>query len=64
MMRLPYAMLLGASLFSLPGSARAREIQEGSAFPDLRLPQLGDGKLRSLSEFRGRKTLLLVFASW
>jgi len=36
----------------------------GQFFPDFRLPDLKEGKLTSLSDFRGKKTLLLVFSSW
>lgn len=36
----------------------------GQFFPDFRLPDLKEGKLTSLSAFRGKKTLLLVFSSW
>jgi hypothetical protein len=35
----------------------------GQAFPDFRLPDLDGGSLR-LSDLRGRKVLLLNFASW
>ena len=40
-------------------------LQEGQLFPPLLLPGLPDGKLRSTSDLlRGRKTLLIAFASW
>jgi hypothetical protein len=35
----------------------------GQAFPDFQLPDL-DGGSRRLSDLRGRKVLLLNFASW
>jgi hypothetical protein len=37
--------------------------QPGEAFPDLRLPTL-DGGVASIADYRGRKVLLHVFASW
>jgi len=39
-------------------------MREGHFFPDLYLPSLDDGKLQNISSFRGKKTLLMVFASW
>jgi len=39
-------------------------IEVGKPFPNLILPSLEDGKPSSLIQFRGKKTLLHVFASW
>ncbi len=36
----------------------------GQVFPDIVLPSLEDGRPRSMSEFRGQKVILHVFASW
>ena len=36
----------------------------GQPHPDFTLPSLADGKPMSLSQFRGRKVLLIHFASW
>lgn len=36
----------------------------GQVHPDFTLPRLGDGEPVSLSQFRGRKVLLVHFASW
>ena len=36
----------------------------GDHFPDLPFPALADGKPTRLSDFRGRKVMLHVFASW
>ena len=36
----------------------------GLAVPDLVLPSLSDGSPRSLADFRGKKVILQVFASW
>lgn len=56
---LPVALpLLGGSPLEQAG------IEQGRPFPDLRLPSLHDGRATSLSEFRGRKLILHVFASW
>ena len=36
----------------------------GQPFPDLVLPALDDGRPLSVADFRGKKVVLLVFASW
>ncbi len=36
----------------------------GQPVPDLVLPSADDGRPRSLAEFRGKKYVLHVFASW
>ncbi|MBA3884266.1 MAG: hypothetical protein H0X67_00875 [Acidobacteria bacterium] len=42
----------------------APAIEVGRPFPAVRLPDAADGRPRSIAEFRGRKVLLHVFASW
>jgi peroxiredoxin len=37
---------------------------EGEPFPVLALPDLEHGRPTSLADFRGRKLVLQVFASW
>jgi len=39
-------------------------IEVGRPFPQVLLPMLEDGSPATLARFRGRKTLLHVFASW
>jgi hypothetical protein len=36
----------------------------GEAFPTLALPSAADGRPVSLTEFRGRKLIVNIFASW
>ncbi len=36
----------------------------GNPFPALLLPDLAEGRPRSLAQFRGRKIILHLFASW
>ena len=38
--------------------------QEGQVFPTLGFPSLQDGRLTSIADFRGKKIILHVFASW
>ena len=71
-MRAIFLVLLLGALFSVldPGSTRGQDdltpdigMKVGDYFPDFRLPTL-DGEIVSLSSFRGRKILLIQFASW
>ena len=39
-------------------------IEGGRPFPNLVLPSLADGRPSSLVQYRGKKVLLHVFASW
>ncbi len=54
-------------LFSVLGSpahgAATWEPRVGEPFPDLALPTL-EGSTKSISDFRGQKVILHVFASW
>jgi hypothetical protein len=40
------------------------KLEIGQPFPNIVLPNLADGRPGSISQFRGRKLLLHVFASW
>ncbi|MCH7824095.1 MAG: hypothetical protein IH849_04780 [Acidobacteria bacterium] len=42
----------------------ASPFAEGDLFPDLAFPSLEDGSPTRLSDFRGHKVMLHVFASW
>lgn len=57
-------LLLAAPVVAQPGSSAAAALAVGQPFPTLTLPALEDGRPRSLAEFRGRKVILHVFASW
>jgi hypothetical protein len=41
-----------------------RGLNPGEAFPTIALPSAVDGKPTSLAEFRGRKVIVNIFASW
>ncbi|MHC4566948.1 MAG: peroxiredoxin family protein [Planctomycetota bacterium] len=51
---------------ALAGSAGAAGYSPrvGEAHPDFVLPSIADGEPVSLSQFRGKKVLLVHFASW
>ena len=60
------ALVLGAAV---SGGGRAADppeqgLEVGQLFPLRRFPGLEDGSPRSLADFRGRRVLLQVFASW
>lgn len=44
--------------------SRAAPFAEGDLFPDLAFPSLEDGTPTRLSDFRGHKVMLHIFASW
>jgi hypothetical protein len=52
----------GAAYLGVPAGARAAALASLEA-PDFTLPDL-DGRLHSLSEHRGKKVLLVAYASW
>jgi hypothetical protein len=47
-----------------PAQRPAWPFTVGEPFPDLAFPSLEDGTPTRLSDFRGRKVMLHVFASW
>ena len=59
-------ILLSCLVFGM-GVSLARggiSLNEGEPLPDFKLPAAGDGKLMSVSDFRGSKLMLHLFASW
>lgn len=64
--RLLAAMVISVLSASLPLCAQSTlgRIEVGQPFPAERLQALQDGHPRSLSDFRGRRVLLIIFASW
>ncbi|MCP4886916.1 MAG: hypothetical protein P1U77_13035 [Rubripirellula sp.] len=53
--------LCWSSAMAAPGDY---DIKVGQYHPDLTLPSIESGKPISLRQFRGKKTLLIHFASW
>ena len=61
------ALTAGALAFAASGERQGRAptlFEVGRPFPDLALPDFADGRPRSIADFRGRKIILHVFASW
>ena len=54
-------MILG-STFRASAASYAPKV--GEKHPDFTLPRINDGAPVSLSNFRGKKVLLIQFASW
>ena len=58
-------MTLGSlATFTPEVSAGRYNPKVGQRHPDFTLPTISDGKPVSLSQFRGKKVLLIQFASW
>ena len=60
----PILILLAVTQIGVNQATASSRIEEGLAFPDLTLPAIADGRPRSIADFRGRKVVLHVFASW
>ena len=58
--------VLTSCLFALPSSVAAEPYnpQGGEPHRDFTLPAIDDGRAISLEQFRGKKVLLIQFASW
>jgi hypothetical protein len=54
----------GAPAEGAPAEAAPAEIAIGKPFPAILLPDAQDGRPRSIVNFRGKKIVLHVFASW
>ena len=49
---------------AIPAPAAPYAPKVGQRHPDFTLPDIATGKPVSLSDFRGKKVLLIQFASW
>ena len=58
----PLALVLSAVGSGTSTSAAPPNV--GERHPDFTLPGIADGKPVALSDFRGKKVLLIQFASW
>jgi hypothetical protein len=61
--RSPYLVVL-AALAATPAEAAPYAPEVGRRHPDFTLPEIATGKPVSLSDFRGKRVLLIQFASW
>jgi hypothetical protein len=60
---MPLVALLAATS-STAGQLPPQPFEVGTSFPSLSLPSLEDGRPASIADFRGRKLILHIFASW
>jgi hypothetical protein len=61
------ALFLGMAVFLaavMPAQAAPYAPKVGQRHPDFTLPNIATGKPVALSDFRGKKVLLVHFASW
>jgi hypothetical protein len=58
------AIFTSAAEGSAQGPPLSAGFEVGAPFPSIALPALEDGRPRSIADFRGKKVILHVFASW
>jgi len=65
-MRIMTCLLLGLAIGSsaAAGSSKSYSFEVGSPFPVIALPSLDNDKPLSVKDFRGRKLVLHIWASW
>jgi hypothetical protein len=65
MRQIPLLLVMPVVLAAtIPASATPYEPRVGQRHADFTLPNIATGKPVSLSDFRGKKVLLIHFASW
>ncbi len=57
-------MTLALALIPAMAADQPPRIEVGQPFPDLVLPRMEDGRPASISDFRGKKLALHIWASW
>jgi len=67
----PALTVFAAALFACGGGRPVEALEDpvlkvevGQPVPDIVLPSIADGSPASLAQFRGKKIVLHVFASW
>jgi len=65
-LRCALACALAVADLSVGGACATQQVGRsvGEAFPSIVLPALNGGRAMSLAAFRGKKVLLIEFASW
>ncbi len=58
------AVALVGALMTTVAAAQSTPWKKGQLVPELRLPTIDGSKTIALSELRGKKVLLIEFASW
>ena len=57
-------MSFGGAERTAPQSSNSAEFHEGQMFPAMIFPYLDRGRPGSVADFRGKKLILHIFASW
>jgi hypothetical protein len=52
------------AVFLVGTDLKGHDLKVGKAFPNIALPSLRDGSPLSISDFRGEKLILHIWASW
>jgi hypothetical protein len=52
------------AVFLAGGHLKGGDLKVGERFPNIALPSLNDGSRLSISDFRGGKLILHIWASW
>ncbi len=63
-MRVHRTISAGVTAVLAVGASGGPQLEQGRPFPDLVLPSMIDGRPMSVADYRGRKVILQVFASW
>ena len=58
-----FAVLLAGSQMAAPQEPSSR-FKVGQPFPNLVFPSVDNGRPTSIAQYRGKKVLLHIFASW
>jgi hypothetical protein len=56
--------LFGGTVQARAQDSDSAEFRVGQVFPTMVFPSLEDGRPRSVADFRGKKLILHIFASW
>ena len=59
-----HPLAIGALVPVMAFAAGGTSPKPGQSHPDFVFPAIGDGRPVALSDFRGKKILLIEFASW
>lgn len=59
-----FLAITGSAALGAGALAQTPQFEVGRPFPDIVLPSLEDGRPTSIADFRGKKVVLHIFASW
>jgi len=59
-----FAVLFAGSQMAAPQDHPSSRFKVGQPFPNLVFPSVDNGRPTSIAQYRGKKVLLHIFASW